>query len=84
MIVEAENKRWLVEAVSVTEKGRATIRQELSLTAYPKDDIKYAVPVQSPANLMHSPEREFTRPMCVDYPSNDPDISATDRFEVPL
>lgn len=84
MIVEAENKRWLVESVSTTEKARAVIRQELVLTAYPKDDIKYAVPITAPLDLNHGPEREFTRPMCVDVPSNDPDISAADRLEVPL
>lgn len=84
MIVEAENKRWLVEAVSVTEKGRATVRQELSLTAYPKDDIKYKVPIVSSADLVHSPEREFSRPMCIDSKSIDPDIRPEDRLEVPL
>jgi hypothetical protein len=63
MIIEAENRRWCVERVSTTEKGRAMIRQELTLKEYIRDDIAYAVPVNADETLMHNPAREMTRPM---------------------
>jgi hypothetical protein len=63
MIVEAENRRWCVERVSTTEKGRAVIRQELSLKEYMRDDIVYAVPIMADEMTLHNPAREMTRPM---------------------
>lgn len=63
MIVEAENQRWLVDSVSYTEKHRATVRQELRLTMYGKDDIKYSVPVNMDLLYDNTPKRDFTRPM---------------------
>lgn len=63
MIVEAENKRWNVERVTYTEKGRAVLRQELIISQFPPDDIKYVVPVNADLLREHRPERAFTRPM---------------------
>jgi len=63
MLVEGENRRWLVERVSTTEKSRAIIRQELVLKEFMKDDIAYAVPINADENLLHNPAREMTRPM---------------------
>lgn len=63
LIVEAENKRWCVESVSPTQKLRATVRQELKLNEYEKDDIKFKVPVQLDSKDLFSPARSFTRPM---------------------
>lgn len=63
MVVEAENKRWVVDKVSYTEKRRAVIRQELQMTQYPKDDIKYSVPVNMDLKAQHAAPRAFTRPM---------------------
>lgn len=72
MIVEAENKRWNVEKVSYTEKGRAVLRQELVLGQFPKDDIKYAVPVNADVLMEHRPERAMTRPMDVQTVEDHP------------
>jgi hypothetical protein len=63
MIVEGENIRWRVEQVTPTQKLRATVRQELRIRQYPRDDIKYKVPIQLDLQTAFSPEREFTRPM---------------------
>lgn len=71
MIVEAENKRWLVEKVSFTEKHRAVIRQELELTQYGKDDIKHTVPIRADAQRLHMSEKALKRPMCLDFPEDD-------------
>lgn len=72
MIVEAENKRWLVESpVSHTEKKRAVIRQELKLSLYEPDDIKHSVPVNSDLRRLHNSERSMRRPMCLDSRPED-------------
>jgi hypothetical protein len=64
MIVEAENKRWLVNEVPLTEKLRSPVRQELKLWELAKDDIKFKVPVNFDVLSQFSPRRETTRPMC--------------------
>lgn len=63
MIIEAENKRWLVNKVSGTEKLRSAVRQELELWELAKDDIKFKVPVDFDLLAQHSPKRTMTRPM---------------------
>jgi hypothetical protein len=66
MIVEAENRRWLVSPkVAGTEKLRATVRQELELWELAKDDIKFKVPVNFDLMTQHSPAKSMTRPMCL-------------------
>lgn len=63
MIVEAENRRWQVENVNATEKLRATVHQELQLHEIPRGDVRYRVPVNLDLLTLHSPPREFSRPM---------------------
>lgn len=70
MLVERENRRWLVERVSNTEKGRAVIRQELVLTEYPKDDIAFAVPITADLRAEHTDKRLLTRPHSLQQPHN--------------
>lgn len=45
VIVEAENKRWRVAAVSTTERLRAVVHQELDLVQIEETDIEYRLPV---------------------------------------
>jgi len=71
MIVEAENRRWLVNKVSGTEKLRSTIRQELELWELAKDDIKFKVPVDFDLMAQHSPRRALTRPMSLQAEPGD-------------
>lgn len=61
LIVELENIRWRIEAVSSTQKLRAVVRQELKLRQYPKSDIKYTVPVNLDLLTKASPLREYSR-----------------------
>jgi hypothetical protein len=73
LIVEEENKRWRVESVSFTRKHRAIVRQELKLTEYPKDDIKFLVPVNLEAGEFHStPGRAYDRLMDVQDTPDEP------------
>jgi len=65
MIVEAENKRWLVNKVGGTEKLRSAVHQELELWELPKDDIKFKVPIDFDLLAEHSPARTKNRPMCL-------------------
>jgi hypothetical protein len=64
MVVEAENRRWLVNEVPLTEKLRSPVRQELKLWELPRDDVKFKVPVDYALDAQYSPRREMTRPMC--------------------
>lgn len=72
MIIEAENRRWLVNEVSTTEKLRSTVRQELKLWELPKDDIKFRVPVDYDLLAQHSSARALKRPMCLQEESLEP------------
>jgi hypothetical protein len=72
LIIEAENKRWGVKSSTPTEKLRAPIRQELQLRQYPKDDIRYKVPVLLDLLKQMSPEREFKRLMDLQEDINPP------------
>ncbi len=65
IIVEAENRRWLVNSVSSTEKLRSSVRQELRMFELARDDIKMRAPVDFDLLADHSPPRAFTRPMCL-------------------
>jgi hypothetical protein len=63
VIVEAENKRWLVMSVSGTKKLRAVVHQELTLTKIVPGDIEYKLPVNiNEYEFEPSPGREFTNP----------------------
>lgn len=72
MIVEAENRRWLVNKVGGTEKLRSAVHQELELWELPKDDIKFKVPIDFDLLAEHSPPRTRTRPMCLQSELQDP------------
>lgn len=72
MIVEAENKRWLVNKVGGTEKLRSTVHQEIELWELPKDDIKFKVPIDYDLLKQHSPPRTFTRHMCLQSDLQEP------------
>lgn len=67
ILVESENRRWRVEAVSATQRLRATVRQELQIHEIPKGDIEYAIPVNIDQRaLKPSAERNFTNPQNLD------------------
>lgn len=78
MLIEAENRRWLVNKVSGTEKLRSIVRQELELWELPRDDIKFRVPVNYDLLAQHSSPRALTRPMC---PQEELLESVKDRLE---
>lgn len=61
IIVEAENRRWRVVRVSLTERLRAPLHQELVLHALPLGDIEWELPVRLDNLLLFepSPERNF-------------------------
>lgn len=66
LIIEAENRRWKVVTVSQTEKGRATLHQEVSLHEVPGKDIEFAIELDLKAalrDLWISPSRNFSNPM---------------------
>lgn len=71
VIVEAENIRWEVQRVPFTGKLRAKAHQELVLHQIPRDDVRYAIPINHELLDDFSPEREFTRPMSLGNPSLD-------------
>jgi hypothetical protein len=63
VIVEAENRRWLVNKVASTEKLRSVVHQELEMWELAKDDVKFKIPVNYDLLAQHSPSRTMTRPM---------------------
>lgn len=66
VIIEAENRRWRVVSVTQTEKGRATLHQEVALHEIPPKDIEFKIPLDLTAalrDLWISPSRNFTNPM---------------------
>ena len=80
MLVEAENRRWVVEKVSMTEKYRAIVRQELTLRELPRDDIAYAVPINADEQAIHLAARDLTRPM--DLQVHEP-VAVKDKLVAP-
>jgi hypothetical protein len=66
LIIEAENRRWRVTKVSMTEQGRAPVHQEIELHEIPRTDIEFAVPLNMDTalkDLWISPKRNFSNPM---------------------
>jgi hypothetical protein len=62
LLVEAENKRWLVNGVSTSERLRAVIKQELSISLVAPTDIEYKLPInltEALRDLQASPVRPF-------------------------
>jgi hypothetical protein len=46
ILVETENRRWRVMAVSGTQRLRATVRQELTIHEIPRGDVEYNLPIK--------------------------------------
>lgn len=69
VVIEAENRRWKVISVSMTEKGRAVLHQEVQLHEIPPKDIEFSIPLDLNAalkDLWLSPSRNFTNPQQLD------------------
>lgn len=65
IIIEPENRRWRVVAVSQTEHNRARILQEAQLHEIPPGDIEFGIPLkldEALQDLWMSPSRNYTNP----------------------
>lgn len=65
LVIEAENRRWRVISVAMTEKGRAVLHQEVQLHEIPPKDIEYSIELDLNAalkDLWLSPSRNFSNP----------------------
>jgi hypothetical protein len=65
MLIEAENRRWRVTKVSMTEQGRAPVHQEIEMHEIPSTDIEFLVPLNMEhalKDLFISPARNFSNP----------------------
>lgn len=65
LVIEAENRRWKATTVTQTEKGRATLHQEVSLHEIPPKDIEFKIELDLTAalrDLWISPSRNYTNP----------------------
>ena len=77
LIIESENRRWRVVAVSATEHLRATVHQELQLHEIPSTDVEYAIELQLQGalkDMFMSPARAYTNPQT---------LEAFEREEIP-
>jgi hypothetical protein len=81
LLIEGENIRWSVEKVSSTQKMRAVIRQELEIRQYPKDDIRYALPVNFDVLTNFTPSEAKKRPMDIQDDEDRPlqDLLSTEK-----
>ena len=61
ILVEAENKRWRVVSVSMTQRLRATVHQEVAVHEIPRGDIEFKLPINIAdlRNLNPAAERNF-------------------------
>lgn len=67
VVVEAENVRWRVGGdLSKFNKGRALIRQQVSIHRIPVSDVEYSLPIklsdEEVRDLVASPARNYTNP----------------------
>jgi hypothetical protein len=65
LIVEAENKRWRITAVSTSERLRAPVKQEVQIRQVATTDIEYRLPIKldrALKDIQPSPPRMFTNP----------------------
>jgi hypothetical protein len=61
ILVESENRRWKVMSVSMTERLRSVLHQEIRLHEIPKGDIEYELPINVDAQaLQPASERNFS------------------------
>lgn len=72
MIVEGENIRWVVEQLSETQKGRASVHQTPVIHRITQSDVRYRVPVDLDTTEYFTPSREYTRPMSVGAQQDGP------------
>lgn len=73
ILVESENIRWKVMAVSQTQRLRTTVHQELRLHQIPRGDVEYDLPLNVDLHgLSPSAGRNFTNPSTL---KNDGDLS---------
>ena len=73
ILVESENVRWRVIKVTMTQRLRNTVHQELTIHEIPKGDIEYDLPINVDLkNLSPSANRNFTNPSNI---KNDGDYS---------
>lgn len=60
ILVEAENRRWRIVKCDATQRLRAIVHQELTLTEIPRSDIEYSIPLNVDArSLSPVDERNF-------------------------
>lgn len=74
VIVEAENRRWKVSKVGSTEKGRATLHQELELREIQAKDIEFTIPLEMDRalkDLFITPARNFSNPHTLEAAERD-------------
>ena len=78
IIIENENKRWIIVSVNTTEKFRSPLRQELSIKEILKSDPGYKLPVLEDIKNINDivEERNFTNPQTI---RNDTDESYTNK-----
>lgn len=65
LVIEAENRRWKVISVTMTEKGRAVLHQEVQLHEIPPKDIEFAIELDLKValkDLWLGPSRNYTNP----------------------
>lgn len=65
LVIEGENKRWVVRTVDETEQGRAPILQNLGLHLLPTTDIEYLIPLifdDDLKNISFNPKRNYINP----------------------
>lgn len=65
IIIEAENRRWKVIAVSQTEKGRSGLHQEFQLYELGRKDIEFTIPLRMEKalkDLYITPARNYSNP----------------------
>lgn len=82
VLVEAENKRWVVDKVTPTERLRAVVHQELTLGRIEETDIEFALPINLEGalrDLQPSPGRMFSLPSDINATIDEamPDIFAS-------
>jgi hypothetical protein len=73
LLVEPENLRWRVVAVSTTQEQRAIVTQELQLHRVPASDVEYVIPLNvghPMQDMFFTPSRNYTNPqqLSTDHP----------------
>lgn len=69
VLIENENKRWVVETVTASERLRSVVHQELVISEITRGDIEYDIPVRADVFQPAAAERNFTNPQNLESPS---------------